>query len=56
MFKIPTCICQTSIKWNAKIWPFVDTLSCQKAQKDLIKETLKMSDTFPNNNCSKRPK
>lgn len=44
------------MKWNTKIWPFVDTLYCQKAQKDLKKETLKMSDTFPNNNCSKRPK
>lgn len=52
MFKIPTCIYQTSIKWNTKIWPFVDTLSCQKAQKDLIKETLKMSE----NSCSKCPK
>lgn len=56
MFKIPICLYQTSIKWNTKIWPFVDTLSCQKAQKDLKKETLKMSDTFPRNNWSKRPK
>lgn len=46
MFKIPTCIYQTSIKWNTKIWPFVDTLSCQKAQKDLKKETLKWVTLF----------